>query len=137
MRRSPIIARMVAVYSALWLSTVPAWAGHGGPDAGSLQDSLNTLCVALNMTSCPQLPTPTQLIPETAGLPTSPPEVVPFKNSLPPTAAVNAINPPPFNLPPDVSKVTPLAFISPTTSEGAATATQPGNAAANSFFSAA
>jgi hypothetical protein len=64
------------------------------------------------MTSCPQLPTTTQFILELAGLENSSPDITRFENSIPPTAAINAVNPPagaPFAL----ANVTPLAFVSP------------------------
>jgi hypothetical protein len=94
------------------------------------------------VTSCPQLPTLTQLVLEIAGLESTPPEVARYENGIVPTVAINAVNPPagnalnpPAGSPFALSKVVPLAFKS--TSGAAATVTQLDDPAANSFFYAA
>src|SRR5215469_4694857 len=135
--------RLFAVFLALWLSAGAAWAGGGGLDAATLQSTLNDLCSFLKMTSCPQLPTASQLVLEIAGLETAPPDVVRFEGALSPTAVVNAVNPPagspiapaiaPPGSPVAPSSVAPLAFLSGAT----ATVTQAGDSNANSFFYAA
>src|SRR6516225_9999209 len=134
----PQISRFAGTVAALWLcSAGPAWAGHGGGDVGSLQTTLNSVCTALQMASCPQLPTITQLALEIAGLENAPPQVVRFENGIPPTVAVYAVNPP-AGFPFTQSNVTPLAFISPPPGGGVvAQVTQPDDPSANSFFYAA
>jgi hypothetical protein len=140
---SSAAARLVGAIAALSLSAGSAWAGGGGQDAATLQTALDDACSALQMTSsCPQLPTLTQLVLEIAGLESAPLEVPRFENAIVPTVAVNAVNPPagnalnpPAGSPFALSKVTPLAFIS--TSGSAAAVTQPGGPDANSFFYAA
>ncbi len=134
--RSPRISYFIGAFAALWLSAGPAWAGHGGGDVASVQSALDAACTALDMTTCPQLPTFTQLVLEIAGLENAPPEAARFENAISPTVAVNAVNPP-AGSPFDLSKVTPLAFISPSTSGGVAMVTQPADPNANSFFYAA
>ncbi len=140
--RSSRIFSLAGAVAAVWLcGTGSAWAGHGGGDVASLQAALDDACTALNMTSCPQLPTITQLVLEFAGLENAPPEAARFENAIPPTVAVNAVNPPagspPPGFPSTLSNVTPLAFFSPSTSGGAAVVTEPGDPNANSFFYAA
>jgi hypothetical protein len=129
-----MVSRLIGAAAALWIGAGSAWAGGGSGDAGSLQSFLtNTLCPFLGMSNCPQLPNLTELVLETAGLENAPPEMVRAMNSIAPTVAVNALNPPagsPFSL----SNVTPLAFISPSVSGGKVVATQLGEASANSFF---
>jgi hypothetical protein len=124
--------RFLGVYFALWLGCGPAWAGHGGPDLGSLQGILDDFCSAVGMTRCPQLPTLTQAVLELSALENIPPELARFEGSSSPTAAVNAVNPPvaSFSLS-SLPDVTPLAFISSPTG---ATITQRGDPQANSFF---
>jgi hypothetical protein len=101
-----------------------------------MQTALDAICLSFGMT-CPQLfPNLTELVLETAALENVAPEMVRAVNSIVPTIAVNALNPPagsPFSL----SNVTPLAFISPSLSGGKVSVTQPGDALANSFFYAA
>lgn len=145
--RSSHISRLssfAGAVAALWLcGTGSAWAGHGGGDVASVQSALDAACIALNMstdanksTTCPQLPTFTQLVLEIAGLENAPPEAARFENAISPTVAINAVNPP-AGSPFDLSKVTPLAFISPSAAGGVATVTQPADPNANSFFYAA
>lgn len=142
--RSSRIFSLAAAVTAVWLcGTGSAWAGHGGGDVASLQTALNDACIALNIsnsanvtTTCPQLPTITQLVLQFAGLENAPPEAARFENAINPTVAVNAVNPP-AGSPFDPSKVAPLAFISPSTSGGAAVVTRPDDPNANSFFYAA
>jgi hypothetical protein len=134
--RYSAISRLIGAAVALWVGAAPAWAGGNG-DAGTMQNALNGICSFLGMTTCPQLfPNLTELVLETAGLENAPPEMVRAMNSIVPTVALNAVNPPagsPFSL----SNVTPLAFISPSLSGGKVSVTQPGDALANSFFYAA
>jgi hypothetical protein len=103
------------------------------------------------MTSCPQLPTVTQIALELSGLQNTPPDFVrgPLGNFLGTCSvsgnsglpvcseakAVNAVNPPapvPITLS-DLSTLTPLRFVSPQTGQGLATPVPPGNDE-NSFF---
>jgi hypothetical protein len=142
--RSLTISRLAGVAAAVSLCGAgPAWAGGGSGDAGTLQSFLtNILCPFLSMTTCPQLfPNLTELVLETAGLENAPPEMVRAMNSIVPTVALNAVNPPagpPSSLSPfPLSNVMPLAFISPRVSGGTVSVTQPGDASANSFFYAA
>jgi hypothetical protein len=138
---SSTVSRIMGAAAVLWLGAGSAWAGGGSGDAGTLQSFLtNTLCPALGMSTCPQLfPNVTELVLETAALENAPPEIVRAMNSIAPTVAVNAPNPPassatsPFVL----SNVAPLAFISAQTSGGTVSVTQPGDPSANSFFYAA
>src|SRR6266568_1765425 len=133
---SSVIARSVGTFAVVWLSVGTAWAGAGGPDLGSLQSVVDDLCSALKMSSCPQLPTTTQLVLEFAGLGNAPPEVARAINTIAPTAGISAVNPP-AGSPFVPAHVAPLAFISPATLEAEATVTQPGDPSANSFFYAA
>ncbi len=65
-----------AIAASLWWAG-PAWAGGGGADASTLQSSLNAICGEVGMTStCPQLPTATQIFLEISGLLNSPPDDV-------------------------------------------------------------
>jgi hypothetical protein len=136
--RYSAISRLSGAVAAIWLcGSGSAWAGTGGGDAGSMQNTLDGICSLLGMTTCPLLsPNLTELVLELAGLENNPPEMVRAQNAIAPTAAVNAVNPPagsPFAL----SNVAPLAFISPSLSGGKVSVTQPGDALANSFFYAA
>src|SRR3981189_3215316 len=55
----------------------PAWAGSSGEDAPNLQSFLDGICGSVGMTSsCPKLPTATQIILEMSGLMNSPPDDV-------------------------------------------------------------
>jgi len=144
--RHSTIVRLFGAFAALWLSAGSAWAGSGGPDAATLQKILDDLCTFLKMTSCPQLPTASQLVLEIAGLETAPPDVVRFEGALSPTAVVNAVNPPagspiapsiaPPGSPVAPSNVAPLAFVSGATAT-VTTVTEPPNPDADSFFYAA
>jgi len=126
----------------MWLCAAgSAWAGTGGGDANSMQKTLNDLCSAFGM-PCPQLaPNLTELVLETAALENAPPEMVRAFNSIPPTASVNAGNPPagiPSSLSPlPLSNLTPIAFIAAQNSGQAPRVTQLGNPSANSFLYAA
>jgi len=143
--RSFTFSRLAGALAGLWLCGAgAAWAGDGG-DLGSLQNITNGFCAALNMASCPQLPTVTQAILEVAGLENSPPEMVAAQNKIPPGSNVTAGNAPallvdkaptPFPIdsnsspalfdagsPPSglLSTLTPLAFISQKSGTAAAT----------------
>jgi hypothetical protein len=83
------------------------------------------VCTAVHMTSCPQLPSVTQLIVEISSLTNLPPEVVRHVNGISPAAAVNAGNPSQNSRNPVfISIPKPIAFVSPTNNRGAAAATE-------------
>lgn len=153
---SPRISYFIGAFAALWLSAGPAWAGHGGGDAGVVQPALNTLCEFLGMpvSSCPQLPTVTQVILQYAALETSSPDFVrrPAKlgglaqcsiagNDVPSGSftpcdanAINAVNrpvPSPIVLS-ALANLTPLAFT--VNKQGQAVPTQPSDPSAVGFF---
>ena len=133
--RSSTVVRLIGAVTAIWLSGAgSAWAG-GSTDAGTLQATLNGICGIFGMNSCPQLkPLITPLVLEIAALANATPEMVRYVNSVPQTAAANAVSPPagsPFAL---ANVIVPLAFIS---SGGTAAVTDLNNGAANSFFLAA
>src|SRR5689334_759259 len=121
-----MISRLVGAVAAVWLSGVgSAWAG-GSADAGNLQANvLKPLCDLLDMkTTCPTLPTVTQLVLQIAGLENASPEMVRYLNSIPTTVAVNAANPPAGSSPVALVNIAvPLAFISPSLSGGTVKAT--------------
>jgi hypothetical protein len=124
-----IMARITLAVVALWLGAGPARAGGGGADALGLQNSLNTLCGLLSMSTCPQLPTASQLVIEISALKTASPELVRFEGELPPPSpadVINAVNPP------AAPNLVPLAFVSGTT----AAVTGADDPAANSLFTA-
>ena len=158
--RSTHIFRFAGAVAALWLCGAgSAWAG-GGKDAGALQKAvLDPLCIFLGITSCPQLPTISQIVLETsalentppnlvrsqvigvqlsggtgacsvAGNPPSPGVVVPVCDKL----AINAVNPPAGSNPASLSSLTPLAFFSPLTGSPPTGPVPPGTKGANSFF---
>jgi hypothetical protein len=142
---------LAGAVAALWLCGAgSAWAGGGGgPDAGPDQTSLDALCSFLGVTSCPQLPTVTQIVLEYAALGTSSPDFVrgPGKfggfggcsvagNLGQPcdTFGINAVSrptPSPIGLP-DLGKLTPLAFT--INKQGQAVPTQPSNPSAVGFL---
>jgi hypothetical protein len=134
--KSSIISRLAGAVAALWLGAGSAWAGTGGGD----QDTyLASLCNVLFLASCPSFSTATETVLEIAALATIPPDIARTVSSIPPTVAVNAVNPPagepspPSPFPP-LSNLVPLAFIS---GKGGALATNPGDQSANVFFYAA
>jgi hypothetical protein len=155
-RRTMRVSLRSMVIAAVWLICAgPAWAGGGGASGMSIQGVLNDICSFFpQITSCPQFPTAandpvTPIILETAALTNLPADVVRVQNSicgpggtngpigLPfcSQVAVNAANQAAKSLPPDfiapLANLTPLAFIS---NQGALTATQSGDPAANSFL---
>jgi hypothetical protein len=145
---STTVSRLIGAAAALWLLCAgPAWAGAGGSDAVSFLT--NILCPILGLspppavpTTCPSFDTLTKTVLEIAALEPAPPEIVRAANSIVPTVAVNAVNPPageptPGTAFPILENLTPLAFISSMGSGGTVTATQLGNGAANSYFYAA
>ncbi len=87
------IARLIGAFAALSLSAGPAWAGGAG-DLASLEAALDGACTFLQvpMTSCPELPTITQLVLEIAGLESAPPEVPRFGDGIVPTVAISKSN---------------------------------------------
>jgi hypothetical protein len=142
-------ARLAAtvIATSLWWAA-PASAGGGGADASTLQSSLNAICGEVGMTSCPQLPTATQIFLEISGLLNSPPDDVRnifavspcgnlFFGPAPPcpTVAVNAVNAqvksPSAAASVAISYLTPLAF------KPGAVVTQYGDPTAARFFYAA
>jgi hypothetical protein len=77
------ISRLAGAFAAIWLCcTGSAWAGGGG--VGSVESTQGILgangssglCHLLGMTSCPQLPTLTQLVLQFAALQNAPPDTV-------------------------------------------------------------
>lgn len=124
--RSTIYLRAAAVAAGLWLGAGgAAWAGDGA-DLGSLQALLNDptagLCKLFGIAPCPVPPTITQAVLEVAALGNNLPEMVRAQNNIGLGGAVSAGNPAIATTPPDLSKLTPLAFISQ--SSGTAAATQ-------------
>jgi len=131
------ISGLVGAFAGTWMCGVGvAWAGDGGGDFASMQNGLNSLCSLLNIASCPQLPTFTQMALEIAALENTSPDIARYEAALSPTAAINAVNPPAGSSI-QLANLTPLAFVSPSTSSGTAEVTVPGDSAANSFFYAA
>jgi hypothetical protein len=130
----------------------PAKAGDGGEDFGALQNFIDSVCTFFSMSSCPQTPTVTQAVLQTAALINAAPAAVradPAIGNLPMGFAVDAINParPPGQSPITVttsgalpvdpgvlSTLQPLAFISATSGKGAATATQLFDSSADTFL---
>jgi hypothetical protein len=146
-----LAAAAVAFAAGIWACGAgTAQAGDGGSDAGTIQTFLNSICGALGITSCPQLPTITQGTLEIAGLVYARPESIRRSQNIPP-GSVFALNPPPVPANPVVPVtlpvtpsafsnlgLTPLAFISAGTSTANAFApvTQLFDPQANAFFSA-
>jgi hypothetical protein len=157
--RSSIVSRLAGAVAGVWLCGAGvAWAGGGGgADLASIQaiigppNGSSGLCLTFGMNPCPQLPTVTQAILQSAGLGNNLPEMVGAQNNIPPGDRVSAGNPaavPPPQpsslspLPlnsttsPTVSQflatLTPLAFISQ--SSGTAQATQLFNGNADTFL---
>jgi hypothetical protein len=120
----------VAIAASLWWAAPASAGGGGGEDAATLQQSLTAICNEVGMTSCPQLPTVSQIVLEISGLLNSPPDDVRniylFTNALPtcgnlffpeipcPQQAINAINAPVRSPSADatvaMSYLTPLSF---------------------------
>ena len=152
------ISCLIFAFAATWLGTVqPARAGDGGADLGSLQTFITgTLCPAVGINPCPQLPTITQAVLEIAGLSNTPPEIARANNNIAMGLHADAGNPsrPPAVNPPGVgdpkhpsqigtsfpidpkvlSTLRPLAFISAKNGTGPATPTQLEDSAANTFL---
>ena len=78
------ISCLIFAFVATWLGAVqPARAGDGGADLGSLQTFITgTLCPAVGINPCPQLPTITQAVLEIAGLSNTPPEIARANNNI-------------------------------------------------------
>src|SRR5262249_7442427 len=124
MRGYSTIPRIASVVTTIWLSSGGlAWAGDGGEDLGTVQTVLNLACsFTLGMTSCPQLPTITQVVLEFSALENLPPDsqrsilsICTVSASPPPcqAIAVNAVTPPAPSSEDLPSNLLPLAFISP------------------------
>jgi hypothetical protein len=74
---SSIIPRLPAVAAALWFSVAgSAWAGDGGDDAGPFQPFLQLVCDLVGATSCPLMPTLTQVVLGISDLQNTPPDFV-------------------------------------------------------------
>lgn len=136
----------MAALAALAAGARPASAGAGGEDAGVVQPVLNSLCVVIGVTACPQLPTVTQVALEMAGLETSPPAYVrgPYRLQLcsvsgnlgPPCSAVaadavNRVAPSPVGVG-DLASLTPVAFT--VNKQGQAVPTALGSPSAVAYF---
>ena len=140
-------SRLARAASLVWLcGSGAAWAGGGGEDAPSLQSFLDAICAQVGMTSCPQLPTASQIVLEISGLINTPADNVRtffvgncanlafVPGTLCPQVAVNAVSAPvksPPNGPLAISYLTPLAF------KPGAAVTQYGDRAAKRFLYAA
>jgi hypothetical protein len=144
-------SRLAAIVASVWLCfTPPAWAGGGGEDGGAVQPILNSFCALVGVTSCPQLPTVTQVALEISALSNSAPDFVRSQffglctvagnfGFLPCNAfAVSAANgpvlsddPPPRPASISLSSLSSLAF---TSGQGAPVPVPQGTAGANSFF---
>jgi hypothetical protein len=130
----------------------PAVAGDGGEDFSGLQNFINVVCGFLSMSSCPQTPTITQAVLQTAAFINASPAAVradPAIGNIPPGVAVDAVNSsrPPGQtpiivnaggkLPVDPAVLTtlqPLAFANATNGRGTATPTQLYDPSADTFF---
>jgi hypothetical protein len=138
---------------ALWLGVAqPARAGDGGEDFGALQNFIDVVCTSFSMSTCPQTPTITQAVLQTAAFINASPAAVradPAIGNLPMGFAVDAINPsrPPGQSPITVttsgalpvdpgvlSTLQPLAFIGAKSGKGPATATQLFDPSADTFL---
>jgi hypothetical protein len=149
---SSTISRLVGVMTAAWLcGTGPVWAGDGGNDAGPFQPFLQEVCGFVGATSCPQMPTLTQIILGISDFQNTPPDFVrgPLGNfagicsvsgtgntGLPICSEANAVttlNPlaPSSIALSDLPSLTPLAFQA--VSGQAATPVALGTTGANSF----
>jgi hypothetical protein len=150
--RSFTYSRLAGAVTAIWLCGAgAAWAGGGGgEDLGTLNTYLqSTLCPFAPSIPCPQLPTVTQAVLQTAAWLVAPTETIRATNAIANGSRVDAGNPsfPPVGpTPPAITafpvtapvlsnllpNLTPLAFVS--SSKSPAAATQLYNDAANTFF---
>jgi PEP-CTERM motif len=129
------MARLAPLTAAAFLCVAgPAWSGDGGADLGTVQQVLSGPtgpCVQFGI-KCPQLPTISQVIVEFAALTGATPNAIRTDPKLginiSPAVAVDAGT--------LAGLSNPLAFISPSGSQGQPIPTQPNNPAANSFLSA-
>jgi hypothetical protein len=144
------ISRFAGVMMGAWLCGMgPAWAGGGGSDDGVSQPFLQQVCDLVDATSCPQLPTLTQIILGISDYQNTPPDFVrgPLGNfagicsvsgnPLPLCAesnAVTTVNPlaPSSIALTDLPNLTPLAFQA--VSGQAVTPVALGSPGANSFL---
>jgi hypothetical protein len=142
----------VALLAMLLGAAQPAKAGDGGEDFGALQNFIDVVCGFFSMSSCPQTPTITQAVLQTAAFINASPAAVradPAIGNLPMGFAVDAINPsrPPGQSPITVttsgalpvdpgvlSTLQPLAFIGAKSGKGPATATQLYDPSADTFL---
>jgi len=156
--RSSAISRFAGVVTTVWLcSNGPAWAGDGGSDT-AVQPALNAVCAAVGVTSCPHMPTVTQVILQISGLGNAAPDFVRGPQgsfNIPPNATgalcvvipsssfsglsacnqivIDALNPPAASSvgASDLASLTPLAF---TTGKGAPVPVTLDTSGASSFF---
>ena len=71
------ISRIVGVATTAWLCGIgSAWASGGGNDTGGAQGILNGICPLVGASSCPQLPTVTQIILAISDFQNTPPDFV-------------------------------------------------------------
>ena len=156
--RPSLISRIAGVMLGAGLCGIgPAWAGGGGSDGGVSQLLLQQVCDFVGATSCPQLPTLTQIILAISDYQNTPPDFVrgPLGtfgacsvsgNPLPPCAvnnAVTTVNPLASSAiaPTDLPNLTPLAFQAGFVPPGSPSGTPPialpvalGSQGANSFL---
>ena len=155
--RSLTAFRLIGAVTAIWLCGPGLALAGGGIDAGAFQTGfLDPLCKFMKITStCPTLPTGTQIALELSALGNRPPGLVRFgpadfrdaQNNLQSSGgqlescevsgtsgfsscnsiSVDTVNPPATSL----DNLTPLGFIS---QQNSLTVAQPGDPLANSFF---
>jgi hypothetical protein len=130
----------------------PANAGDGGEDFSGLQNFINEVCAFLSASSCPQTPTITQAVLQTAAFINASQNVVradPAIGNLPIGSAADALNPsrPPGQTPISVnasgalpvdpsvlSTLQPLAFVAAQSGNGLPTPTQLFDPSADTFL---
>jgi hypothetical protein len=127
LRIALVIAALVGIGAI-----APARAGDGGADAGTVQSILNTICLDVSQSPCPQLPTVSQGVLELAGLLNTRPEAMRADVKVAGSAlyAGNTLT----QSPPALSSLTPLAFVGAATAGGQAVPTPIYDPRANSFF---
>ena len=144
-------SRIVRAVTALWLcGTGAAWAGGGGgEDASTAQMTLNTICSAVGLSPCVELPTVSQIVLEISGLLNSPPDDVravffgncgsfvfypcaPVVDSLNTPVAVNAVNAPVKS--PSASASAAISYLTPLAFKPGPIVTQYGDPTAAYFF---
>lgn len=151
----PSVKRLITIGSFALVSAgifQPAAAGDGGEDFSALQNFITSVCGFLMTSSCPQTPTITQAVLQTAAFINASPAAVradPAIGNIPAGAAIDAVN---ASRPPGVMPITvnvggklpvdpavlatlqPLAFVGATNGKGPATPTQLFDPSADTFF---